>query len=157
MRVAAKELGNIGERHAADLLSLRGYSVLALPTNAPTYDLHASRNDSSFFVSVKVSREKQHVRLGSRSSVAKLSVGNFVFAFLPIAGAALDSLDAGKYTLLILPAAVARDDSLRVHDAYWAAKGTGVNFSVMVKGYGRHHKEIWPNWMSYADAWHLLP
>lgn len=157
MRVSAKELGDIGERHASELLISRGYNVDALPTNAPTYDLEASRKNSSFFVSVKVARDKQHVRLGARNSVARLSEGNFVFAFLPKQDAELSSLEMGTYTLLILPAEIARQDSLRVHDVYWEAKGTGASYSVMVKGYGRHHKDIWPKWMSYADAWQLLP
>lgn len=157
MRVSAKDLGSAGERHAAELLSSRGYAVQALPTNAPTYDLHATRNGASFLVSVKVSRDKQHVRLGSRSSVARLTKGNFIFAFLPRPGFELAALDETEYTLLILPAELAKEDSLRVHDEYWAAKGGGQSYSVMVKGYGRHHKDMWPNWLSYANAWHLLP
>lgn len=157
MRISAKDLGNIGEQCAAELLLSSGYTVSVLPINSPTYDLHAVRDGASFYISVKVSRDKQHVRLGSRNAVNRLTVGNFVFAFLPKLGTELVTLDAGTYTLLILPAEVAREDSLRVHDDYWAAKTEGKSYSVMVKGYGRHHREIWPKWLSYADAWHLLP
>jgi hypothetical protein len=147
----------MGERHAVDLLIARGYAATTLPTNFPTYDIEASRNGSTFFVSVKVSRDKQHVRLGSRSSVERLSEGNFVFAFLPKPGLAITDLDPAQYTLLILPATLAKNDGLRVHDAYWAEKGNAQEYSVMVKGYGKHHKAIWPIWMTYADAWRQLP
>lgn len=157
MTAASKALGNAGEAHAQQLLEQRGYVVTSLATNAPTYDLRAKRGDAEFLVSVKVSRSKQHVRLGTRNSALGLVKGNFVFAFLPLPGQELSSFPAQPYVLLILPAELARDDSLRVHDAYWAAKGNGDRYSVMVKGYGSHHKAMWPTWMSYADAWHLLP
>lgn len=160
MVTAAKKLGDMGESHAIELLAARGYSVNSLPTNTPTYDIKASNGSVEFFVSVKVSGEKQHVRLGSRASVERLAEGNFVFAFLPNPGNTLDALQPGNYILLILPAVLVREDSLAVHDAYWAdknASGGGREYSVMVKGYGHHHKAIWPKWLSYTDAWGLLP
>ena len=157
MKLSSKQLGDAGEQHALELLQSRGYEVLKLPTNAPTYDLQASRGGSTFFISVKVSRDKQHVRLGARASVLRLASGNFVFAFLPSGKEELVSLEPSKYRLLIIPTEVARDDSLRIHDAYWAAKGGVANYSVMVKGYGSHHRTMWPTWLSYAEAWNLLP
>ncbi len=39
MRLTPKELGNLGEDHAAALLLARGYKVEKLPVNTPTYDL----------------------------------------------------------------------------------------------------------------------
>ena len=158
MRITARELGNAGEEHAAQLLASMGYSARPLLTNAPTYDLEVSRGSSSFFVSVKVSREKQHVRLGARNSVLRLSQGNFVFAYLPKVGQELTSLSSSPHSLLILPAEIVKDDSLSIHDAYWIAKEKDPNiFSVMVKGYGSHHRAMWPKWLAYRDAWHLLP
>ena len=157
MTRASKLLGDAGEKHAVDLLNARGYTAHTLPTNYPTYDIEASRNGVAFFVSVKVSRDKQHVRLGSRASVARLADGNFVFAFLPKPGSEITDLDPTRYTLLILPALLARTDSLRVHDAYWAEKGNAEEYRVMVKGYGSHHKAIWPTWMKHAEAWNQLP
>ena len=108
-------------------------------------------------VSVKVAREKQHVRLGSRRSVLGLGPGNFVFAFIPARGGQIQTLASSPHALLIIPAEVARDDALLVHDPYWIEKSQDPNiFSVMVKGYGSHHQTIWPRWLEYRDAWHLL-
>ena len=157
MKLTSKQLGDAGEQHALELLQSRGYEVHKLPTNAPTYDLQVSRGTSTFLVSVKVSRDKQHVRLGARNSVLRLTSGNFVFAFMPSGKEELASLEPTQYRLLIVPAEVARDDSLSIHDAYWAAKGGGASYSVMVKGYGSHHRIMWPRWLSYAESWHLLP
>jgi len=157
MRLTPKELGNLGEDHAAALLQARGYEVEKLPVNAPTYDLRVKGKNQEFFVSVKVSREKQHVSIGSRSSVLRLTKGNFVFAFMPNAVPEITALDPKQYRLLILPAETVRDESLLVHDAYWAEKGGDAGYRVMVKGYGSHHRSIWPTWLEYAEAWHLLP
>jgi hypothetical protein len=83
---ASKELGNAGEQLSVDLLIARGHVASLLSINYPTYDIKASRNGMEFYVSVKVSRTREHVRLGSRKSVLCLSKGNFVFAFLPRRG-----------------------------------------------------------------------
>lgn len=156
MRPSAKQLGDLGEAHAARLLRERGFEVTELEVNAPTYDLEVRRGSRSFFVSVKVSRSKQHVSLGSRKSVSRLTQGNFVFAFIPKAANEISEMVPSEYTLLILPADEVREESLRVHDAYWAARGGDKGYRVMVKGYGSHHREIWPRWMRYADAWSQL-
>jgi hypothetical protein len=152
-----KELGDAGEKLAVDLLSAWGYSATCLPTNNRTYDIRASRNGMEFFVSVKVSRNRAHVRLGSRRSVSRLSQGNFVFAFLPKNGQHI-SLAAGDYRLWIIPAEVAKTDSLKVYDAYWSAKGSNEeSYSVIIKGYDRNQREIWNRWGTFENAWHLLP
>ena len=156
-RLTAKELGDHGESYACELLNSRGFDAQLLKVNARTYDLQVRKGDRRFFVSVKVSRDKQHVRLGSRKSVLGLEAGNFVFAFLPAPGSSVDSLAHSAHTLLILPAEIARDDALSVHDAYWMARGKDPNiFSVMVKAYGSHHRDMWPRWLTYANAWNLL-
>lgn len=157
MRYTAKELGDAGEDHVVTLLQARGYRAEKLPANSPTYDVRASINGHEFFVSVKVSREKQHVRLGARTAVLRLVEGNFVFAFMPLVRQEITAFEPEHYQLLILPAALVREDSVPVHDAYWAARGSGTGYSVMVKGYGRNHREIWPRWLQYRDAWRLLP
>lgn len=158
MRITSKQLGDDGERHTCELLRARGYVADLLPVNAKTYDIRASRGEAEFLISVKVSREKQHVRLGARRSVLGLEAGNFVFAYLPLHGQEIASLASQQYTLLILPADLARTDGLSVHDAYWIERNRDPNiFSVMVKGYGRHHREMWPRWLQYRDAWSLLP
>src|SRR5215210_7450035 len=122
MRLDAKALGDAGEAHSLELLQANGFSASLLPTNAPTYDLRASRPGIEFFVSVKVSREKQHVRLGARSAVDRLGQGNFVFAFMPREGSELTSFDPANYRLLILAAEVVKADALPIHDAYWAKR-----------------------------------
>ena len=158
MHPTSKELGDHGEGHACELLRERGYAAILLRVNAKTYDIQASLGDKTFMVSVKVSREKQHVRLGSRRSVLGLTPGNFVFAFFPAPGAQIQDLGQSPHTLLIIPAEVARDEALSVHDPYWIDKNKDPNiFSVMVKGYGSHHRAMWPQWLAYRDAWHLLP
>jgi hypothetical protein len=156
MRLSAKQLGDLGEAHAATLLRERGFAVDQLPVNFPTYDLEVTGKGRHFFVSVKVSREKQHVSIGSRSSVLRLSEGNYVFAFMPNGVPELTALSPAQYRLLILPAERVRDDSLRVHDAYWAVKGGDTGYRVMVKGYGSHHREMWPQWLRHTDAWQQL-
>ncbi|MBL8226404.1 MAG: hypothetical protein JNM50_13855 [Chromatiales bacterium] len=158
-RARAKQLGDEGEQLAVELLTARGYEAELLPTNHPTYDVVASRGATRFYVSVKVSREKQHVRLGSRASVMRLNAGDFVFAFLPDGGAEI-SLRPPGYRLLIIPAEVARTDSLANHDAYWDERGGDRDgYSVMIKGYERRpaHRQAWLRWQGYQDAWHLLP
>jgi hypothetical protein len=152
----AKKLGDAGEQFAIDLLIARGYAASCLPTNYPTYDIRASKNGKEFYVSVKVSRAKEHVRLGSRRSVARLSQGNFVFAFLPHSGHQI-SLSPGDYRLWIIPAEIAKCDSLKVHDHYWLTKGGDRGYSVMVKGHNKDHHEIWSRWSNFEDAWRLLP
>jgi Holliday junction resolvase len=158
-RARAKQLGDEGERLTVELLKARGYEAELLPTNHPTYDVVAARGETRFYVSVKVSREKQHVRLGSRASVMRLTAGNFVFAFLPAGGSQI-SLSPPDYRLLVIPAEVARTDSLFNHDAYWDERGGDRDgYSVMIKGYERRpaHREAWLRWQGYQDAWHLLP
>ena len=158
MLLTSKELGDDGEAHACELLRAHGFTATLLRINTKTYDIQASRGSANFMVSVKVSREKQHVRLGSRKSVLGLMPGNFVFAFIPAVGGQVHTLASSPHALLIIPADVARDDALLVHDPYWNEKSKDPNiFSVMVKGYGSHHRTMWPRWLKYRDAWHLLP
>jgi hypothetical protein len=136
MVLSSRELGDAGEYHALGLLQARGYYCQKLAVNARTYDLQVSRGGRSFLVSVKVSRDKQHVRLGARRSVLGLEQGNFVFAYLPILGQTIEDLSTSPFQLLIIPAEVAQADALSVHDAYWTEKQKDPNiFSVMVKGY----------------------
>jgi hypothetical protein len=158
MHLTPRQLGEAGETYTRALLESKGYSAALLPVNAPTYDLAVSRDGKAFLVSVKVARDKQHVRLGARNSVLGLASGNFVFAYLPPIGGSIRDFHSGAHTLLILPAEVARDDSLSIHDPYWIEKDKDPNiFSVMVKGYGSHHRAMWPRWLNYREAWHLLP
>ncbi|MGC3980920.1 MAG: hypothetical protein QM808_06665 [Steroidobacteraceae bacterium] len=158
MEISAKQLGDDGEEFTLSLLQSRGFKVEKLPVNAKTYDLHAQKGNRDFFVSVKVSREKQHVRLGARRSVLRLEAGNFLFAYLPVAGGQITTLANSSHTLLILPAELVKKDALSIHDPYWVQKGKDPNiFSVMVKGYGSHHKEMWPKWLAFKDAWNLIP
>lgn len=157
MPSTSKELGDSGEHYACELLRARGFATTLLHVNAKTYDLQVSRGDTTFMVSVKVSREKQHVRLGSRRSVLGLAPGNFVFAFIPEPGDQIEDLHLSPHTLLIVPAEVARVDALSIHDQYWIDKDKDPNiFSVMVKGYGSHHRAMWPRWLAYKNASQLL-
>lgn len=158
MQLTSKELGDEGESYACELLRSRGYTANLLRVNTKTYDIEAHSKDATFKVSVKVSRTKQHVRLGARKSVIGLSPGNYVFAFLPTQGGEIINPRTSPHALLIIPAELARDDSLAIHDQYWIEKDKDPNiFSVMVKGYGRHHREIWPRWLAHRDAWNILP
>ena len=143
-KLTPKQLGDAGENHAVALLEKKGYKAEKL---------------EEFLISVKVARDKQHVRMGSRRSVLRLKKSNFIFAFIPTEkGCEITELKPEQYRLLILPAEFAREDALSIHDPYWDSKSKDKNgFSVMVKGYGSHHKEMWPNWLEYTDAWHLLP
>lgn len=160
--VTAKELGDDGENFSKSLLESKGFGVRKLPTNSRTYDLAVKNGNGEFFVSVKVARNKQHVRLGTRNSVLGLVPGNFVFAFIPEVGGEIETLSNSMSRLMILPAEMVRDDALSVHEKYWIDRGRDpihdrTTFSVMVKGYGSHHKAIWPKWLTYRDAWNLLP
>lgn len=109
LRSTSKELGDAGEEHAIQLLASHGYSAKKLRVNAPTYDLEVSNGALTFFVSVKASREKQHVRLGARRSVVNLTPGNFLFAFLPDVGAELSAFQSSRYALLIVPAEMVKE------------------------------------------------
>ena len=158
MPLTAAQLGKHGEEYTARILRSRGYVVECLSTNAPTYDLKVSTTDTTFLVSVKVSRTKQHVRLGQRKSVLGLTEGNYVFAFSPATGSTIESLDDSPFELLILPAERVRTESLAIHDAYWAERSRDPNiFSVIVKGYDRYGRPTWNNWQQHQLAWHLLP
>jgi hypothetical protein len=129
--LTSKQLGDDGEDYTLRLLNSRGYTAKKLPINAKTYDLLVEREGRTFFVSVKVSRDKQHVRLGARRSVLGLEAGNFVFAYVPALGGEISSLATSPYSLLILPGELAKTDALTVHDQYWAqkAKVNGARFS----------------------------
>lgn len=155
-----KAIGDEAERFASRLLVEHGYSSSLLATNYPTFDLEVFGSES-FFVSVKASAEKQHVRLGSRRSARGLVNGSFVFAFMPVPGTNSLSLEGGGYRLLIVPGDVARDDSIALADSYAVHRGIEgeYGYSLMVKGYSKrtHQVEVWARWASYEDAWHLLP
>ncbi len=156
-RLASKQLGDDGEKLAAQLLRQRGYTASLLAHNFPTYDIEASGASDNFLVSVKVARAQQHLRLGSRRSVARLSKGNFIFAFLANLSEEV-SLVSGGYRLLILPAIEVRDYALSVHDAYWAARGKADGYSVMIKANDPNHITIWHRWSAaYENAWQQLP
>ena len=158
MPLTDAQLGRHGEEYAAALLRKRGYAVSELPTNFPTYDLKVATATSEFLVSVKVSRTKQHVRLGQRKSVLGLLPGNYVFAFTPEPDGRIEDLNTTPHKLLILPAEQVRTDSLAIHDFYWAERLKDPNiFSVIVKGYDRYGRPTWSGWQSYRHAWHLLP
>lgn len=156
----SRALGDAAEAFAKKLLEARGYAASMLPTNSPTYDLEVAGN-CRFYVSVKASRSRQHVRLGSLSTVQRLQEGSFVFAFMPIPGRGELMIPDGPYRLLIVPGAVARDDSIALHHSYHAARGTDpiTGYSLIVKGYSRrqHQRDVWARWAAYEDAWSLLP
>ena len=155
--LTSKQLGDHGEDFAISLLRSRGYTAEKLTINAPTYDIRASNGHTTFFVSVKVSRTKQHVRLGTRRSAEGLTPNNFVFAFTP-SGDEIESLETSPYELLILPADVVRTDSLTIHDNYWLSRSKDPNiFSVIVKAYDKYGKPTWQRWQHYKEAWGILP
>ena len=157
-RLSDSELGKHGEEFTARLLQAQGYGVEFLSTNAPTYDLKFSTGSESFLVSVKVSRTKQHVRLGQRKSVLGLIDKNFVFAYSPKSADEIQNLNLSPYQLLIIPGEIARTDSLLIHDAYWAERSRDPNiFSVIVKAYDRYGRSTWQNWQQYNSAFNLLP
>tara|TARA_R110002072_G_scaffold247825_2_gene406958 strand:- start:413 stop:787 length:375 start_codon:yes stop_codon:yes gene_type:complete len=79
-KLTPKQLGDAGENHAVALLEKKGYKAEKLEINAPTYDVKASKGGEEFLISVKVARDKQHVRMGSRRSVLRLKK---VTLFLP--------------------------------------------------------------------------
>lgn len=156
----ATALGLEAEKFAAKLLRSRGYSVTAFKTNNPTYDLEVS-GSSRFMVSVKASKAKQHVRLGSLNSVRRLERGHFLFAFMPAVGRRNIEFSAGKFRLLIIPAEIARVDSIAVRDSYIESRGLteAYNYSLMVKGYSRrqHQVKTWEKWNQFENGWPLLP
>ena len=156
----AKFLGDAAEEFVARLLSDRGYSASLLPTNYPTYDIHVV-GSSEFFISVKASASKQHVRLGSRRSVERLTSDSFVFALMPIPGNRELVLCEGGYRLLIIPGDVAKNDSIALSESYAAHRGIAgeYGYSLMVKGYSKrqHQVEVWSKWASYEDAWASIP
>lgn len=155
-RTSAKLLGDEGEKFALRLLVDHGHAASLLPTNFPTYDIKVDCGATTFFVSVKTARERQHLRLGKRSSVERLSEGNYVFAFLATDPSGIRFTPEG-YVLLILPAAEVREFAIPLHDAYWAAKGKPDGYTVMIKAYDRRHAELWSKWLRYQDAWAQLP
>ena len=156
----SKDLGNRAESVAQLLLRERGYSADLHRINNPVYDLVVDAS-TRFNVSVKASRTRQHVRLGSLRSVEQLSDGNFVFAFMPSLGRKEISLSNGGYRLFIIPAAIARDDGIAVRDSYLKHRGLdqSYSYSLMVKGYSKrsHQVQVWSRWAQYEGAWHLLP
>jgi hypothetical protein len=157
-RLSDSELGKHGEEFTAQLLEAQGYGVEFLSRNSPTYDLKVSIGTESFLISVKVSRTKQHVRLGQRKSVLGLTNKNFVFAYAPRNVGEIQNLNLSPYQLLIIPGEVARIDSLQIHDAYWAERSKDPNiFSVIVKAYDRYGRPAWQNWQKYDSAFNLLP
>lgn len=138
MRVTAKQLGDDGEQHTCELLREHGYSVELLQVNARTYDVRASNGNTELLVSVKVSRDKQHVRLGSRRSVLGLEAGNFVFAYPPLPGSEIASLTGRLYALLILPAAIVVNGQLVHSRRLLDREEQGSEY------FQRHGQRFWP-------------
>jgi len=158
--IGSKDLGDRAEFVAQLLLHERGYNSDLHRINNPVYDLAVDAS-IPFNVSVKASRTKQHVRLGSLRSVMQLQAGNFVFAFMPRLGHKEISLSDGSYRLLIIPAEIAKDDGIAVRNSYLEHRGLdeSYNYSLMVKGYAKreHQVQVWSQWAQYENAWHLLP
>lgn len=159
--MTGKELGDIAEFYALELLEARGYSGRLLPTNYPTFDIEIS-SERSFRVSVKASAKVQHVRLGSISSVSRLTVGSFVFAFVPAPNSKELKFEPDGYQLLIVPGEIAKGDGLALSASYITEKNKPCDYvgsGVMVKGYSRrpHQVEVWSKWQTYVNAWSLLP
>lgn len=158
--VGSHDLGVDGELLAKSLLESRGYTVRQLRVNYWTYDLEVDAS-TPFWVSVKTSKKKQHVRLGRLSSVSRLTEGNFVFAFMPALGLKEIVFADQGYKLLIVPAAVAKDDGIAIHNSYIEEKklDQNYNYDVMVKGYAKrlHQQQVWKKWSEYQDKWSLLP
>ena len=158
--LGSKDLGDHAESLVQLLLHERGYNADLHPINNPVYDLIVDAS-TPFNVSVKASRTMQHVRLGSLRSVARLSSGNFVFAFMPLVGKREIALAEGKYRLFIIPADVARDDGIATRQSYLQLRelDESYSYSLMVKGYSKreHQVQVWSRWAQYENAWHLLP
>lgn len=155
------ELGNRGEDFVNGFLARRGYSTTRLGGRFATYDIQVNSTDRPFMVSVKTSRNRQHVRLGSEKSVTRLSAPHFVIAVMPLDAEGDVVLESGKCRVLVIPAEVAKADGLRVTETYFAEDSTRKRWeTVIVKGYSRRpiQEETWERWLSnYSDAWHLLP
>jgi hypothetical protein len=156
----ASVLGSEAEYFAASMLRDRGFAVTSFKTNNPTYDLEVN-GCTSFMISVKASKNKQHVRLGSLRSVNRLTKGHFVFAFMPALGAPTIKFSEDGFRLLIIPAEIAREDSIAVRNSYLELKGydEGYSYSLIVKGYARraHQSDTWRKWSQFENAWSLLP
>ena len=158
-----KRIGDEGEAFAAELLRLRGYRVREIGGNYPVIDLEVE-GSSCFRVSVKTSASKRHVRMGREASVGQLRGDDFIFAFMPQLNASFIDLSAGKYDLLIIPGAMARQDALWVHKTYLAnSSSSGGTLSgsagVMVKSYSKRiqQREVWERWIRCLDNWSALP
>lgn len=158
-----KVLGDQGEAFAARLLRARGYKVREIGGNYPVIDLEVSGSED-FRVSVKTSRSKRHVRLGSESSVSQLLDTDFVFAFMPKAADHELELEDGQYDLWIVPGAIARKDALWVHRTYLeessaAGKARSGTAGILVKSYSRRppQREVWGRWECYLEKWSGLP
>ena len=89
-------LGDAAELFAKALLEDRGYTAQLLQNNYPTYDIEVY-GSCRFLISVKASRSKQHVRLGTRASAGRLGPDGFVFAFMPLLGRSDLALTEGGY------------------------------------------------------------
>jgi hypothetical protein len=81
---------------------------------------------------------------------------------MPAIGAREINFAADGFRLLIIPAEVAREDSMAVRKTYLEWKGydsESYNYSLLVKGYSRreHQVEIWRTWTKFEHAWALLP
>ena len=155
--IASKVLGNDGEQYALELLEAHGYTARLLRNNYQTYDIEVV-GPRPFLVSVKASKDKQHVRLGAHNSVERLSAGNFVFAFMPTTNSKQIEFRPGGYRLLIVPAEIARKDALAIMRAYREEHPSASSFSYILKGYSkrRQHPEVWARWAAFEDAWDLL-
>jgi len=146
--ITSRQFGENARHLAVSLLEERGYRAKILPHNYPTYGVEVE-GQVRFYVSVKASRSKQHVRLNVWSSVENLSEGNFVFAFMPRLESFDTDLESGLYGLLIIPTAIALDDAMAATESYVMERARPesekYHRSLMVKGYsGRaHQKEIW--------------
>lgn len=158
-------IGETAEQLAKQLLTEHGFVVVDLNErrrNYPVYDLLAEKDGRSVRVSVKCARAKRELRLGSPASVARIEDGSVLMAFLPrTKGAEIEFISDG-YDLLIVPGAIARDESLAAHNHYAATHPGSKNHSVMVKDKidrspGTRSGAVFRTWFeTYKDAWHVF-
>ncbi len=163
MTGSRKEVGDAGERYALQLLLARGYRARLLRRNHHRVDIEVEAI-RHFCISVKTSSTPNEVSVGRETTIANLADSDFMFAFLPFEKRDNLEMSAATHQLMILPAAMVREDVALINRVYRSTpkrdgtpKSTSGPSRVKFTKLSGAHPEVCARWLTYRDRWDILP
>jgi len=163
LSLTGRDLGEAGEHIVLTQLLQRGYAARHIGGNNPIFDI-AVDGPNPFRVSVKTSGLRLHVRLGQLHMLRQLRDDDFVVALTPTADNQPFDPRPGRHLVFVAPGKVAREDGLRVSEAWLAGttrdgRPRSASAGAILKFYKKSgpHPEVWTRWQTYQNNWTILP